>query len=546
MLFEHQLGPSKPAAKNVEPLFVPDEFRTALSAAVEIRSLVLLDGKLLAKLPERMRRQIANESDKAVKNWFVGITRAANTNVSFAHISLMRLDQEPFAPESISLSGRCRTAGSLPDGPLVAELVLETGERRTQRITAEGRFSFENVEPVRAVSLRVSVDHLDRYATLGRWFVPCGDRQDLVVELDPAFQNPNDDPPNPKDIVSRLDADAELQGLHAVHSRQVWPGRGKVKEFSGLSFSNNIGHLDCDRFFDNPDNCFRVVSVGSSLAVDSHVRPFEKYNFLMEAELGVRLGRSVEVISLGRNDGDVAASFPRIRDLAVKFHPDVILIEHSAYLMMQLHPKLLRRMHGYDAQHTHLENFYHDKGGALKFRPWSRDWPLHVEQPDTTELSPRIAFYDTLQVPFEHMHPLGRETYQYLADIMNHYKREFSSQHIFLQTGMDQAHAHGKYNRQVTLENGTEIKICAPVFLAYIDQCAAQNGFVCIHPALPDGFNDTFETYLTYRYDAHYSLRGHQWFARELTEKLLGQLGLDTSTNPRPPLAQGTKESRVK
>ncbi len=316
----------------------------------------------------------------------------------------------------------------------------------------------------------------------------------------------------------------------------MWPGGGPVQEWDGRSFSNNTGHLDGDRFFDNPDDCFRIVNVGSSVAVGSQVRLFEKYNYLMESELARRIGRPVEVISIGRNNGDVAACFPRVRDLAVKFRPDVILIEHSAYLMLQLHPELLRRMHGYDHTHTHLSNFFYKEDGRLAFRPWSKDWPLHVGKPDTTPLTKGIAFFDTLSVPMENMHPWGKETYQYLADIMKFYAEALPDQKIVLHTGMDQIHAHGRYDRTAALADGNPIPVGAPVFLANMKELSRRRGFLCLHPEFPEGFNDKLETYLTYEHDSHYSPRGHQWIAQQLVEGVIDLLKLQETSETQPPV----------
>ena len=300
----------------------------------------------------------------------------------------------------------------------------------------------------------------------------------------------------------------------------TWP-----QEYAGKSFSNNIGHLDRDRFFDNPDKAFRVVHLGSSHVVASQVRPCDRYNLLMEEELGMRLGRPVEVISLGRNNGDVAANFPRVADFAVRFEPDVILLESGSFLMMQLQPELLHRMHGYDPAHTHLSTFYYDERGVFTFRPSAEDWMLHVDKPNRAELVPGVPFDDTLRVPAANLHPLAVDAFKYLAEVMRQYRKEFPKNRFMLNTGLDQAQDHGKFGRTTTLHDGAKIPIGAEVFLENMKAFCAKESIECLNPAIPKGFNETPDTYLTFVNDIHYSPRGHQWLARELSRELLEIIG---------------------
>ena len=127
-------------------------------------------------------------------------------------------------------------------------------------------------------------------------------------------------------------------------------------------------------------------------------------------------------------------------------------------------------------------------------------------------------------MPFPHIHPWGLECYGYLKDIVQHYQKTFPGPMIVLHTGLDQAQSYGQYARQAKLADGTVIPMGGPVFVANIEQLARANDFRCIQPALPVGFNDKPETYLTFHYDGHYSPRGHQWLAKELAEGLLAIL----------------------
>jgi hypothetical protein len=148
------------------------------------------------------------------------------------------------------------------------------------------------------------------------------------------------------------------------------------------------------------------------------------------------------------------------------------------------------------------------------------EWPLHVGKADTSEMVAGVPFYDTLRVPVAHMHPWGRESFKYLADILRYYGAQFPGQKIFLHTGLDQAQANGKYGRSTKLADGTVIPIGVEVFLKNMDEFCAREGAVCINPPLPRGF-DRPETLLTFVNDGHYCPRGHQWLARGLNAGLV-------------------------
>jgi hypothetical protein len=509
-LFGHDFGGSRSSADALP--FFPQEVIDAFQRTPVAQPMGLVDGKLRARLPHALREQLHPDGDDAVRCWFVCVAGCMGADVAFDHVSL--LSPGAHTPGDVVTLGGTIRGGNADE--LTA--VLESGEVRRQPLAGDGRFSLGGVPAGMPVSLRVKREHEDCYATLGRWFMAGGDRTDLVIDLSPTYVNDDRHKPDPKERVANMAARPGYSEMYAVHSRQIWNGpEDREQIFAGKSFSNNIGHLDRDRFYDNPDRCFRVVHLGSSHAVASQVRPCDRYNILMEGELGVRLGRPVEVVSLGRNNGDVAANYIRVRDFAVKFRPDVILLEHGSFLMMQTHPELLKRMHGYDPAHTHLDNFYYDDKGVLMHRPSCADWPLYVQKADLSKLIAGVPFYDTLRVPYTHMHPWGKESFKYLKDILRYYHTQFPDQKIWLHTGLDQAQAYGKYGRTAKLADDTVVPVGVEVFMEHMKDFCAREGEVCIQPALPQGFGDTPETYLTFRSDGHYCPRGHQWLARELS-----------------------------
>lgn len=526
--FGHEFAPHPRTVQELP--FFPEDFRDAVRSPVPTALVAGSGGRLHAVLPPALREQLKGPGGRSVRCWFLHLGGLANSEVAVRNVSLLEPAAGP-VPSTATLAG---TVVGLEGVRCKLSAIPESGAVITREVVAGRDFSVTGIPAGKPVSLRVEYKGQEYYADRGRWFVPGGDRRDLAIHLEPSYRNAGGHKPDPKERVARHVPKEGYSEWYAVHSRQVWNGSDDLaQQYEGKSFSNNISHLDRDRFFDNPDGCFRVVHLGSSHAVASQVRPCDKYNLLMEPDLGVRLGRPVEVISLGRNNGDLAANYPRLRDLAVKFHPDVVLIEHGSFLGLQVHPELLRRMHGYDPEHTHLDNFYYNPQGELVHRPSVADWPLYVSDKDQSELTPGIPFYDTLRVPFPHMHPVGREAYRYVADIMRFYRRQFPGPRIMLHTGLDQAQARGQYGRTVKLSDGTIIPVGADVFVKNMEEFAAREGIEVLQPRPPVGFGDKEDSPLTFVGDGHFSPRGHQWLARELTDALMSKLGPVGTGGPR-------------
>ena len=102
--------------------------------------------------------------------------------------------------------------------------------------------------------------------------------------LRPRFSNPENIAPDPskaKFIGLRV-APSPVSAVYAQHSRQYWPGAGKIQDFDSTTFANNHGYIDADRYFDNPDRCLRYAITGGSDTVALQVGVGEKYSILFE------------------------------------------------------------------------------------------------------------------------------------------------------------------------------------------------------------------------------------------------------------------------
>ena len=520
-LFRAELGPPAPSPSPAPlPPLVPDELKAAIAKPNAIIPLQPgRSGTLQGALPAALAGELAAElsGTKAIRTLFLIVDHAAGQTLNIERLGLSRAGAE-FRGRELTLSGAVTGATRVPGDSI--RLVTERGLVVDQQLALDGTFRFENVPAAMPVSLRVTKDRRDYYSTLGRWFMASEPRDDLVVDLVPLFVNADGHAPDASKARFITPRQPSTVGaFYESHARQVWPGNSVPQEYDSITFTNNMGFIDRDRFFDNADRCYRVVHLGSSHAVALQVRPFEKYNLEMESELALRLRRCVEVISAGRDNGDIGSNYPRVRDYAIRFSPDIILLENSSSLIAQLHPELLRRGFGWDHEFNALDNFFYDKAGVLQFRTWSAEYPVHSTKPDFPEYVPGVSFTRTLQLPFPAMPPIGKEAFQYLADIMAYFKRAHPDQRFVIHTALDQAQCRDRCDSTITMPDGAKVPVGATTFAATHQEFCDKHGLLCVAPAETRGY-DTPATYLNFINDGHYSVRGHQWLARELARAI--------------------------
>lgn len=525
-LFQAGIGPEAPPAQpRPLPPLVPEKFLAAIGRAAPPIPLVRQpSGALVAPLPPQLVAELNADGsgEKAITTFFVLVDNAAGSTVAFDRIALVRQASTNAVPAKAAVAGS--VSGALIAPGTTIQLVTETGERLEQQLSLDNHFRFDGLSTAVPFSIRYQHKKRDYYSTLGRWLRLEADRTDLRIALEPSYSNPDGhsaDPRQARFVVPR--APSTVGAIYEPHARQYWPGFATLQEYDSTTFTNNMGFVDRDRFVDNPDACLRVVHLGSSVAVALQVRPFEKYNIVVESDLGVLLQRCVEMISAGRDNGDIGSNYLRLRDYAIKFRPDVILLENSSSLAMQLHPRLLKLVTGWDHAFNALDNFYYDANGLLRFRSWTLEYALHATPPSFSELTPGVPLTKTLQVPFTHMHPWGRETFRYLADIMTYFKTHHPEQRFIVHTGLDEAQCRDACNTMATPRNGARVPLGASTFVANHKAFCEKHGLECIHAPFPAGYN-TPDTYLTFVSDGHYSVRGHQWLARELSAGLLQRL----------------------
>jgi hypothetical protein len=202
--------------------------------------------------------------------------------------------------------------------------------------------------------------------------------------------------------------------------------------------------------------------------------------------------------------------------------------------MMQLVPDLLRDGFGWNHEFNALDNFAYDDKHQLYFRPWSEEYALHTVPPKFPELIPGVRFFDSLKVPFEAIPPVGKQSFDYLRDILAYFKKQHPAERFIVHTGLDEAQCKGRCNSQVKQPDGRSVIVGATVFTENVREFCKSNHLECLHPHVADESAPSSD-FLIFESDGHYNVRGHQWLAAELTKGVAPLLG--NSPGQRPMLA---------
>lgn len=518
------------AAKSAEPAgllppILPDDIVTRANNAQVVGDIKLAGNQVTVPLPPSLVLNLRSGRTKAISQWFVKVDGAAGTTMRFQTLALVR--PAPKATSTgVALAGKVVGGDIAPNTSI--ELLEESGATKKSVLAADGSFAFTAVDPTKPVSLRLRREEFEHSATLGRWFVPSYDRDDLVIDVRPIYVNEDGHAPDSaRAKFNGARKPSPYAAFYEPHSRQYWPGAGTVQEYDSTTFVNNQGYVDRDRFFDNPDNCVRLASTGGSDMVALQVRPFEKVNIILEESLGVALHRCVEVISAATDNGDIGTNYPRIRDYTSKFGVQATLVSMLAGLVSQVSPTMLHDGLGFDPENSAIPNFLHDASGALTFRTASPVFSVFMAKPTYPEYVKGIPFGETLRVPFDVMPQPGKEAFQYWTEIVSYIEKHHPGQNFIFHTGVDQAQCRKNCESTLTLADGTKVAAGAKGFVRNVTEYCAKNGYTCVNPNFSDRYGEV-PRLLTFQFDGHYSKLGHQWLAEELTAPLAKILS-DTS-----------------
>lgn len=478
-----------------------------------------LDAEVLARL-----------SKLPIKRWFLQVDGGRGRILGTVFAGLTRAGV-PMPMEDVGRSGRMRgrvvnTGKDLPRNTQV-ELLTEGNERKTARVTKDGEFTFDGVPLSRPISLSLSYDNEDFHSVEGRWFIWRSDTELVEVSVGPHFVNPDR---RLNDTSQTRVEEAENSPVHAhylPHSRISYAGwKGREAEFLAHSFTNNFGYHDVDRFTENVDDCLRIGLVGSSLEVAIQVNRAQKYNALLESMLGVQLGRCVEVISAGRDSGNLGTAFPIVRDYLARFSPALILMDVNKSGLDALHPELLRIVYGAQHDKNKFDNFYYRPDGELDFRPHSKLWPKYaVEADHAARLDNGMPANVALFFPWKEQHRVARETWKYLTDITAYYRKTFPGIVFGLHSFAETSKLDAVTKRKFKLPDGRAVEFSRAQLSRNLAHVCAEQKLLCVVPPFPRGLGPRSEGRgLVWKFDGHLNERGHQFAAKALAPEIVAQL----------------------
>lgn len=514
------------AEKAPEPA-VPDDLAAILAKATPVGPMTQAGpGRFFATVPDSVRAilQRGDASPVRLRSWVFSVQGDAPAATRLRSLAFVDNRVPLFeASRAAALAGQVMDIQVEPGQSI--RLLGEGVREWTTQLAPDGSFRFSDVPPDQAVSLRFRYKERDYYAAQGRWFRTIAGTMPVFVRVLPEFSNPEGKAPDPKtaDVKIEYDQEGEVPTIfrYAKHRRTYWPGGGTApQEFAGRSFANNFGQLDRDRSLDNPDRCLRIFVVGASDLNALQVKPGEKFNIVLESELGRRLGRCVEVASAGRDNGDIAANYRVIRDYGMKLRPDVVLIDHMAALAAQMEPTLLRRTLGWSYEHNVLDNFFFDEAGKLTFRSWDPSWALDAVPATGEPLIPNLGLFDSFSIPIQDFAAEAKASFDLFAAIARKLAQDFPDSRFVLISALDQSRCHRALNCDgiFTLPDGRTVRKGVVQLMANFSALCTKVGIDCVQARIPE--KPQPDELLSYPYDAHYSIRGHQWLAGELAEGL--------------------------
>lgn len=186
----------------------------------------------------------------------------------------------------------------------------------------------------------VKENNLDVFPTQGEWQDPTNLAEQLIIKQNVEFKI---DPTkkNKKSGTRR----------RTPHVLSIWngsTGRMKIQEYEGISFRNNWGKIDRDRFKENENNCLRGAIFGGSYVEAQQTKISEKPAIMAEAFASQTLGRCVEIFTYGRSTYRAENYVNDAVELISEFDIDFAVFSVSRLELCQHNDVFYNQQHGRD------------------------------------------------------------------------------------------------------------------------------------------------------------------------------------------------------
>jgi len=330
-------------------------------------------------------------------------------------------------------SGSGLVIGGRVHPPLDGARVTMTLSGRTAEAVTErgGWYFFHDVPPGAVAEIRYERDGVTYFPVRGRLIEPRkNDVEYHIFATDPRSPFVPRSPElvgavvakasAPRSVNFAQDRPNEYDALYAPHSTRFYAGLpGKPSSYVVEDAVNNLGFIDRDRRFDNPDRAVRILLQGECWTEGSQTLTHQHINVLVESVLRRKLGVPVEVIVTASSSSSPASYSLWFEKYGTKYRPDVVLLFVNPFNMTHLEPTLLRKLIGWDPKHSPYRMFDVGPDGELVTFPPDPGFNEYATKPDPTPVQGSVPLSNTFEV-VERQAPLVERGFDLLRAILRH------------------------------------------------------------------------------------------------------------------------------
>jgi len=281
----------------------------------------------------------------------------------FDTVQFLRNSVHPTDPEN-----RVLVAGRVNPLKDEVQVILEVDGARHSTKTRQGYFFFPGL--VRKGSIvtvyALPEDGGARYPTMGRSFEANRNEVELLIPLE---DRRDARLAQPLQRVQRgmVEYDADAGMIYKPRSLHINSGIGTPQEFQNKLQVNNLGFLDRDRRYDNPDKARRLLFFGNCNLFGHSVPRHNHVNVLLESLLSQRLGYPVEIPTFASSGHSYGRYWAYYQHFGKQFSPEIVcLFLQSGEEVLECEPDAFAEFREYDVKHLPSHLFRSRPDGSLE------------------------------------------------------------------------------------------------------------------------------------------------------------------------------------
>ena len=223
---------------------------------------------------------------------------------------------------------------------------------------------------------------------------------------------------SPRSVNSNKKHKKKVDSVFKPHSTRFYAGLpGNKSSYMIEETVNNYGFIDKDRRFDNPDDALRVLIQGECWTEGQQTPLNEHVNVLLESILRRETGLPVEVIVTATSSSSPASWSLTFEKYGQEFKPDLVLLFLNAFNMAHIEPNVLKKLIGWDKEHSPYKMYDLDQSGNLLEYPPDMSYGAFVSKPDPT---PIVEDASLTQMYFlsKDAHPILEKSFNLLEKIL--------------------------------------------------------------------------------------------------------------------------------